>query len=283
MSGKLGGVFSRHVLGRVLLPPPTILDSKRILITADLGELWHERPLQEFMTRLAPFKVPLTLFCSNEFLDGRKGYPVIRRIQALARRRKLDLEIASHSVRHVSLSVQDGDGAAAVIKRSILSFRKEGFPVKGFRAPYLSIEGFYPQVLKAVSREKGILSYDSSTLYERNLLVSRVHDFLRWKSPHRVGTIWELPLSCLDDYHLFDKLALDDDFALKYWTRKSQAGLRRFNYFHLLVHPEIISRHLPAFEGLVRDCLDRYGRDSFATCGRLAAELTARIGGRTPR
>jgi peptidoglycan/xylan/chitin deacetylase (PgdA/CDA1 family) len=266
-------VFSRHFLGRVFVPSPKILPSKRILITADLGELWHHPPLEMLLGRLARLKIPLTLFCSNEFLDGRSGYPVIRKIISSAREKNLRLEIGSHSLRHVSLSGGGIDKAVAVIKESVLAFREKGIPVVGFRAPYLSIERMYPGVLKALSAEKGILAYDSSTLYERNLILSRVHDVLRWKPPHRVGDIWEMPLSCLDDYHLFEKLRKDDAFVRSYWAGKAEASLGRYNYFHLLVHPEIISRHFSALDDFLAGCLVRYSRSAFATCREVAAEL----------
>ena len=279
----LKGVFSRPVLGRALFPAPKVVPAPRILITADLGELWHEEPLQGLLRRMARLKLPLTLFASNEFLDGRKGYPVVRRIRAAARRTGQTLEIASHALRHVSLSGEGASRAADQIKASILEFRRAGIPARGFRAPYLSIERSYPRVLRLLSAEPGILAYDSSSLYERNMAMSRVHDLLYWKPPHRVGTVWELPLSCLDDYHLFDKLGRDDRSAASYWTRKCASGLRRFNYFHMLVHPEIISGHFPALEGFLRTCLKAWGREPFATCGRLADELNARSSGETGR
>lgn len=273
---NLSGIFSRPILGRALLPAPKVVPVPRILITADLGELWHEEPLQAFLRRMARLKLPVTLFASNEFLDGRKGYPVVKRIRAAARRSGQTLEIASHALRHVSLSGERPARAAALIKASILEFRRAGIPVRGFRAPYLSIERSYPRVLKALSAEPGILAYDSSSLYERNMAMSRVHDVLNWKPPHRVGTVWELPLSCLDDYHLFDKLGREDSSAAAYWVRKCASGLRRFNYFHMLVHPEIISAHFPALEAFLGTCLKAWGRAPFATCGGLTDELNAR-------
>ncbi len=273
---NLGGVFSRPILGRAFLPAPKVVPVPRILVTADLGELWHEEPLQGFLRRMARLKLPVTLFASNEFLDGRKGYPVVRRIRAAGRRNGQVLEIASHALRHVSLASESPARAAAAIKSSILEFRRAGIPVRGFRAPYLSIERSYPRVLKALSAEPGILAYDSSSLYERNMVMSRLHDALYWKPPHRVGTVWELPLSCLDDYHLFDKLGRDDESAASYWTRKCASGLRRFNYFHMLVHPEIVSDHFPALEGFLKTCLRAWGRAPFATCGQLTDELNAR-------
>ena len=260
-------------MGRAFVPSPKKLPAKRILITADLGELWHHPPLGELLDRLSRFGIPLTLFCSNMFLDGRSGYPIVRKIIRSARLKKLRLEIGAHSLRHISLSGHDVDRAASAIKESVLAFREKGIPVVGYRAPYLSIERMYPQVLKALSAEKGILAYDSSTLFERNLLISRIQDFIRWKSPHRVGGIWEMPLSCLDDYHLIDKLQKDDRFIRSYWTRKAGVSLGRYNYFHLLVHPEIINRHFPALENFLADCLDRYSRGAFATCREVAAEL----------
>jgi len=247
--------------------------SKRILITADLDEPGFDVWTKKLMDMLSEAHIPLTLFCTNELQGGRESYAALRRIVDFAGRNNVTLEIASHSIRHESLAHTDLPHVIATIQKSITSFRRQGIPVCGFRAPYLSTEGRYRQVLKEMSTRDGIILYDSSTLFEGNLFVSRIHDFLRYKPPHDVADIWELPISCLDDYHLFTKLRRTEDFVCQYWRRKVDVSLRKYNYFLLLLHPDVIGIHLSALEALLLHCKRAHPTVSYTTCLKLVEEL----------
>ncbi|MBU1486965.1 glycosyltransferase family 4 protein [bacterium] len=101
--------------------------------------------------------------------------------------------------------------------------------------------------------DKDVLRYDSSVLFEGNLFYSRLHDLFPRKCPHRIGNVWELPISCLDDYNLFERLKRTDEFVTAYWKKKVDVNIDHHNYFLLLVHPPVIANHFQVLKGLSKD------------------------------
>ena len=91
--------------------------------------------------------------------------------------------------------------------------------------------------------------------------------------PHEVANIWELPMSCLDDYHLFTKLKKEEKFVCEHWNRRVDISLRKYNYFLLLIHPEVIGNHFSVLEDFLAYCEQRYSTGCFTTCLDLVKEL----------
>jgi len=249
------------------------LPSKRILITADLDEPLFDLRMKGLMEILSHHQIALTLFCTNESRDGKRDYTALKQMTEFARGENLILEIGSHSIRHESLAHKNPWRIVSTIRESVMSFREEGISVCGFRAPYLSTERVYRKVLKEIAAKDGIIKYDSSTSFERNLFSSRIHDFLYWKSPHEVANIWELPISCLDDYHLFTKLKKEEKFVGKYWKRKIDINIRKYNYFLLLIHPEVIGNYFSVLRDFLDYCEQKHPKACFTTCLGLVEEL----------
>ena len=54
-------------------------------------------------------------------------------------------------------------------------------------------------------------------------------------------------MSCLDDYHLFTKLKKEEKFVCEHWKRRVDISLRKYNYFLLLIHPQVMSNHFSAY------------------------------------
>lgn len=246
------------------------LPHRRILITVDLDQPSFDEPLREFIERISPFGIPLTVFSPN-CPEGKKGYGAIKSLIQFAHQNGMRIEMGSHSIAHESLGNVDARKICSVIEQSVSTFREEGIPVWGFRAPYLSIEPTYDDVLSKMSQD--VLIYDSSVLFEGNLLHSRLHDFLPRKCPHRVGDVWELPLSCLDDFLLYEKLKKPTAFVSIYWKKKLDTSLRHHHYFLLLIHPHFIMSRFKGLEDLLNYGIEKYSKTSFTTCSELVREL----------
>jgi peptidoglycan/xylan/chitin deacetylase (PgdA/CDA1 family) len=253
--------------------PDLKLPSQRIVITVDLDQPLFDLDLRKFIERIALFGTPLTIFTPNHPLSS-KGYGEIRDLLDFAREKELVIEMGSHSVTHESLKGKKASEIVSIIEKSIGLFREGGIPVHGFRAPFLSIEGTYRHILPKIGKD--ILKYDSSVLYEGNLFHSRLHDLIPRKCPHRVGSVWEFPLSCLDDYLLFGKLKKADSFVSAYWKRKMDINLRNHHYFLLLIHPPVILNHFRELEDLLTYGIQNYSETCFTTCHELVKELSQR-------
>ena len=250
--------------------PELKLPSQRIVITVDLDQPLFDPDLRKFIERIALFGTPLTIFTPNHPLS-RRGYGEIRDLLNFARQKELVIEMGSHSVTHESLKGKEASEIVSIIEKSIGLFQEGGIPVHGFRAPFLSIEGTYRHILPKMGKD--ILKYDSSVLYEGNLFHSRLHDLIPRKCPHRVGSVWEFPLSCLDDYSLFEKLKKSDSFVSSYWKRKMVTNLHNHHYFLLLIHPPVILNHFRELEDLLTYGIQNYSETSFTTCHELVKEL----------
>jgi peptidoglycan/xylan/chitin deacetylase (PgdA/CDA1 family) len=253
--------------------PELKLPSQRIVITVDLDQPLFDLDLRKFIERIALFGTPLTIFTPNHPLS-RRGYGEIRDLLDFARQKEIIIEMGSHSVTHESLKGKKASEIVSIIEKSIGLFREGGIPVHGFRAPFLSIEGTYRHILPKMGKD--ILKYDSSVLYEGNLFHSHLHDLIPRKCPHRVGSVWELPLSCLDDYLLFGKLKKADSFVSAYWKRKMDINLRNHHYFLLLIHPPVILNHFRELEDLLTYGIQNYSETCFTTCHELVKELSQR-------
>ena len=254
----------------VLSIPRLKLPSARILITADLDQPRLDSYLKRLIEILSVYGIPLTIFSPNE-PGGNKKYANLRRIIEFANKNGVTMEVGSHSITHERLANKEPYEIASIVKKSITLFRNKGIPVYGFRAPHLSIERAYCEVLRKLDED--ILKYDSSVLFEGNLFYSRIHDLLPRKCPHKIANIWELPLSCLDDFHLFNKLKQTDKYVSTYWKRKVDTNIRNHNYFLLLVHPSIIAKHVQVLEDLLAYCTEKYSNGCFTTCFELVKEL----------
>ena len=261
------GIFRKYSLHsdyKVQLP------EKRILLTVDLDEPLFDSHVKNLMEMLSRYGVAFTIFSPNTSSNGEVGYAALEQMITLSKEYDIPLEIASHSMSHEPLGK---DGIVDKIKESLLSFKENGLVVRGFRAPYLCTEKIYHTLLQEMSKEDGIIEYDSSILFEGSLFVSRMHDFFPWKSPHKVSHIWELPISCLDDYHLFVKLKRDENFVSTYWKRKVDTNLRKYNYFLFLVHPYVIGNHLSALSDFLYYCQHKHSKARFINCLGLVEEL----------
>lgn len=255
--------------------PPKYVPQKRVLITADLDEPAFDLHTKQLLELLSCYQVALTMFSPNRTEKGEDSSAVLEQIHEFALHKNLRVEFASHSLSHEPLPRRNPLEAASIIQRSIFTFREKGIPVYGFRSPYLSTESEYRVILKELSKRDGVIRYDSSTLFEGNFYTSRMHDLLAWKTPHRVADVWELPISCLDDYHLFEKYDVEENRAYTYWKRKVEKSLRKYNYFLLLIHPNMFGKHLTVLERLIDYCKYTYPDVAFVTCNELVEELNA--------
>lgn len=246
---------------------------QRILITADLDGPEVDHHVHELFDFAASRSIPLTLFCTNAVINEREDLAALQQMLDLDARGAVPLEIASHSISHERLPVKDPVRVASIMEQSVQAFREKGIPVAGFRAPYLSIESEYRTILNELRQMNGSIRYDSSTLFEGTLLASRIHDLFPWKSPHCVSGIWELPISCLDDWHLFIKLQQESDEVQRYWLRKTDRCLEKHNYFLLLLHPQVIDPHMKTLDHLVDHCRRTHPAAKFVTCSQLVEEL----------
>jgi len=267
-------MYSKMKVFRTLLAIPKMrLPRTKILITADLGQPSFDSRAGKFIEMLSHYGVPLTLFSPNEFENGEKRYSELKKLIEFANEKEVVLEIGSHSIRHELLTDKNPFEIVSTIKESLNSFRKAGISVYGFRAPYLSIETSYRDILGKVGNGEDILKYDSSLSFEGTLRSSRMHDFFTRKCPHKIANIWELPLSCLTDYALFDKLKRTDKFVCAYWKRKVDINIHNHNYFLFLIHPALIVNHFQVLNKFLAYCIQKYSNASFTTCISLVREL----------
>lgn len=264
-----------ETITKVLSIPYWKLPQPRLLFTIDSGEPNKEGDISAILERFAVHRVPVTFFVSNETLSGDGNYTAIREIFRFAEQKRLPLEIASHGSRHEDLSHDAPLEVGKKIVNSLREFNKEGFPVRGFRAPFLSIEKDYRDILSTVRVDNGGLRYDSSICFESGLLTSLFHILVRRKSPHKIGMVWELPVSALDDYHILKKRVNGELFAFFYWVVEINMWVHRLNYFLLLFHPHTIGKHLGLLDRFLSYCVARFPEENFMTCIQLVNELDA--------
>ena len=248
------------------------LKKARILITADLDEPEYEADIAGLFSLFAEKGVPLTLFVTDGW---REEFPdIVQRLEA-AQDIGLEVEIGSHSARHVSMKTAPLSQIVRVIGESISGFKAEGLDVRGFRMPYLSTELRYRQILREASRSDIGLSYDSSLCLEGKFRYSRIYNILPfpWKAPQRIGNIWELPISCMDDYHLYQKYGLSDEAAFSFWAKRLNTNLRLYRYSLFMFHPYVSAKHLEVIGRLIDRAKERYGEARFVTCQELVSEL----------
>ncbi len=257
----------------ILRIPPRKLPHPRLLFTIDSSTPNYEGEISPILERFAEHRVPVTIFVSNETLSGDGNYAAIRSICSFAEQQRLPVEIASHGSRHEDLSRDDLRGVIGKIGESLRDFREKGLPVRGFRAPFLSIEHAYRDILSAVRTDDGGLKYDSSVCFESGILTSFFHILIRRKCPHKIGEVWELPVSALDDYHLLKKMARGERFAFFYWVLELNMWISRLNYFLLMFHPHTIGRHLGLLDRFLSHCAKRLPGECFMTCIQLVDEL----------
>ncbi len=261
-----------EAMGLILGMRPVRLPHPRIAITLDTGEPDWEgelRPIFEVMTRR---RVPVTAFVCNRTESGRDNGPAVRALIEFGQREGLPVEIASHGLDHRNLAGLEPDEIARFIHVSLDTFRAEGLNVAGFRSAELGTELRYRDVLDRLDPACQ-LKYDSSVCLESGLASTALHATLRKKGPHRVGQRWELPISVLDDYHLFARMRKTERFALNYWTFTARWWLNRMNYALLLLHPRHIGPRLELLEELLTRLGHMSSRPLFATCSEMVDEL----------
>lgn len=261
-----------EAMGLLLGMRPVRLPHPRIAVTLDSGEPDWAGELRPIFELLARRRVPVTAFVCNRTESGRGNGPAVRTLTEFGQREELPVEIASHGLNHRNLAGLEPDEIARLIQGSLDAFRTEGLDVVGFRSAELGTELRYREVLDRLGPPCP-LRYDSSVCLESGLASTALHAALRKKGPHRVGRRWELPISALDDYHLFARMRKTERFALNYWTLTTRWWLNRTNYALLLLHP----RHIGPRLGLLEELLTRLGamspRPLFATCAEMADEL----------
>ena len=264
-----------ETIKKILRIPLWKLPYPRILFTVDSSEPKYESEIAPLLEKFAAHQVPVTLFVSNETLSGQGNYSAIQEIFRFSERNRLPLEIASHGFRHYDLSNADPCAVIEKINESVSDFDRKGVDVRGFRAPFLSIEEKYRDILSAMRGNNGGVRYDSSTCFESSLLTSFFHILVRKKCPHKIGAMWELPISALDDYHILQKKGRGERFAYFYWVAEANIWIRRLNYCMLLFHPYIIGKNLVLLDKLLSYCRDRFPPECFMTCVQLVNELDA--------
>lgn len=249
------------------------LPGPRILVTTDLGDETYDGEIRPMLEVFARHRVPLTLFSPNRSFSGDENREIIFETIAFAKENRIPVEIASHSIDHGDLSHCSSDRVVLKVEESLKAFEKWGIRVHGFRAPYLGIESIYGDVLNRISGEGVSLVYDSSTCFESNLITSLFHVVARKKSPHRIGSVWELPISCLDDYHLLIRQNRGERFVYLYWVAEMRLWIRSLNYFMILLHPDIMISHLKLLDRFLACCRRRFPPEAFCTCQRVVNDL----------
>ncbi len=249
------------------------LPSPRILFTIDSSEPKFEPEIRPILEIFARCQVPLTMFISNETLSGKDNSEEITKIRKFADGRSLVVEIASHGVRHHDMSCEMPYQIAGRVAESVERFRHRKIFVQGFRAPFLSTEFIYKEVIEALDTLQVPLAYDSSISFESNLMTDLIQLAIGKKMPHKIGSIWELPISGLDDYHLLHGKKSIRHLAFIYWVLIATIWICRKNYFMLLFHPHVILNHLNLLNKLVIFLKKKFHPFSFTTCAGLVAEM----------
>lgn len=262
-------------IATILRIPSSKLPRPRLIFTIDSSEPDYEGEISPILERFAAHRVPVTIFVTNETLSGSGNYPTIGAIFRFAEQQGLRLEIASHGNRHEDMSNDEPREAGRKIVESLREFSNKGFSVHGFRAPFLSIEDNYRDILSSLRVDNGGLKYDSSICFESGLMTSFFHMLVRRKSPHKVGTLWELPISALDDYHILRRRRKREPVAFLYWVVELNMWLLSLNYFLLLLHPHAIGKHLSLLDRFLSYCVGRFPEENFVTCLQLVDELDA--------
>ena len=273
-----------RALKRILQIPCWRLPRPRILFTLDSREPDFEKELKPILTIFTRQQLPLTLFACNETVSGKENLTAIKKALNFSRENALHMEIASHGHNHADLSAYTLLRISENISKSIRNFQNAGVHVSGFRAPSLSTEDRYRNVLRTLSNHVDTIAYDSSIAFESSLLTSMFNLIVGKKCPHRVDRIWELPISAMDDYHLLSRsFGGVQRLAFWYWALEATIWIRRRNYFLLLFHPHTIGKHLPLLEKLLVHLKTIYQLDSYTTCIQLVKELeTLQNTGRLP-
>jgi peptidoglycan/xylan/chitin deacetylase (PgdA/CDA1 family) len=259
-------------MGRILGMRPVRLPHPRVAITLDSGEPDWEGELRPIFEVMARRRVPVTAFVCNRTENGRDNGPAVRALTEFGQREGLPVEIASHGLDHRNLAGLEPGEIARFIHGSLDAFRAEGLNVAGFRSAELGTELRYREVLDRLDPACA-LRYDSSVCFESGLASTALQAALRKKGPHRVGQRWELPISVLDDYHLFARMQKTERFALNYWTLNARWWLNRMNYTLLLLHPRHIGPRLELLEELLTRLGTMSPRPLFATCAEMVDEL----------
>lgn len=261
-----------EAMGLLLGMRPVRLPQPRIAITLDSGEPNWEGELRPIFELMARRRVPVTAFVCNRTESRRDNGPAVRALSEFGQREGLPVEIASHGLDHENLTGLDSDEIARLIQRSLDAFRAEGLNVAGFRSAELGTELRYREVLDRLGPACP-LRYDSSVCFESGLASTALHAALQKKGPHRVGKRWELPISGLDDYHLFARMRASERCALNYWTLNARWWLNRRNYVLLLLHPRHIGPRLELLDELLTRLGDMSPRPLFSTCTEMVDTL----------
>lgn len=254
---------------------PVRLPEPRIVFTGDMSEPDLKRDLQVFFDKFSHYQIPLTFFVCNRKVDGRDNLSAINQILLYSKQKDILLELGTHSTSHLSLSEKSPEETAGEIARSIIEFKKSGIHIEGFRSPYLSTEKNYPEYLLAYASEEADLIYDSSICFESGILSSLFNKKIRKKGPHKIGKIWEFPISTLDDHHLIWEMKKSDSFLFRHWTGALNFWIKKLGYCMFLFHPFVIKERFDVFDRFLSYCADSYPKHYFKTCGLLARELNA--------
>ncbi len=131
--------------------------------------------------------------------------------------------MGSHSVAHESLGNVDKSPLnlyPSLSKVSSTCSGREGFRSGDFRAPYLSIEPTYRR--RPFENESGCLDLRQFRPVSKGNLVpfSSSRSSFPENVPIGLEDVWELPLSCFDDFLLFEKLKKPTAFVSIYWKKK---------------------------------------------------------------
>jgi peptidoglycan/xylan/chitin deacetylase (PgdA/CDA1 family) len=247
----------------------------RLLFTVDSSQPEFEE-LRPILELFADHRIPVTFFVCNETLSGKENHSAVQEMFAFSRDNELCLEIASHGIRHRDLAKEEPEDIIEMIEQSVRDFNGKELRIQGFRAPFLSIENRYRHILASKRWRDGLLRFDSSICFESSLVTSLFHILARRKCPHKIGSVWELPISALDDYHVMSKQGRSEQFAFLYWIAEMNAWIRLINYFMLTLHPHTIGKNLLLLDRVLRYCRNRFPEDSFRTCTQLVEELDAR-------
>jgi hypothetical protein len=176
------------------------------------------------------------------------------------------IEFALHGYRHIDYAQLTLEEQMVHLRRAQDAFTTAGIPVTGFRAPYLhfnkNLRTAASEIgLKYVSNQAvlwkvfdGHFSPTAQMAYERALAF-----YMPWYAdeqpslPHWYEQLIEIPVSLPDDEILLDRLGNDNNNGLveEAWSRILTETHQREELFALQLHPERITRCMPALSSLL--------------------------------
>lgn len=171
---------------------------------------------------------------------------VLKRNQDLIERlQNLGHKVAAHGYYHTRMTNLSKDQQAEVLKSSHHFFSELGFPVSGFRCPYLNynqdtIEAFQSSQYQWTSQQ--LIFWDNGFNGQVDRLFSLYNTSTAEETlslPNFKGKILEIPITAPDDEILYERCRIRDANAIsETWCDVLDQTYKGGELFHLLFHPE---------------------------------------------